>query len=235
VTDGSAKTNSITARTLETLIRIATAHAKCRLSKKVDAQDAEAAIELIQYAYFAKVVKKPGKKKKQNLGESSEEDASASSADEEALGRDEDSQPELNASMHEMTVAQDSQEEEKPGPSRRRKKRGRTSEGSQSPKKARQEDVDALMEEQKKREEPKIKKTKTVTVSTGRKNQFKEILANVFAAAHTDTIDYPDLIGKINSGLLASEQFSEDEVATCLSEMEAQNAVMVADDQVFLI
>ena len=54
------------------------------------------------------------------------------------------------------------------------------------------------MEEQKKREEPKIKKTKTVTVSTGRKNQFKEILANVFAAAHTDTIDYPDLIGKIN-------------------------------------
>ena len=192
------KTNSITARTLETLIRIATAHAKCRLSKKVDAQDAEAAIELIQFAYFAKVVKKPGKKKKQNLGESSEEDASASSADEEALGQDEDSQPELNASMHEMTVAQDSQEEDKPGPSRRRKKRGRTSESSKEPKKARQEDVDALMEEQQQREEPKIKKTKQVTVSTGRKNQFKEILANVFAAAHTDTIDYADLIGKIN-------------------------------------
>ena len=69
---------------------------------------------------------------------------------------------------------------------------------SKEPKKARQEDVDALMEEQQQREEPKIKKTKQVTVSTGRKNQFKEILANVFAAAHTDTIDYADLIGKIN-------------------------------------
>ena len=57
VTEGSAKTIPITARTLETLIRISTAHAKCRLSKKIEARDAEAAIELIQYAYFAKVVK----------------------------------------------------------------------------------------------------------------------------------------------------------------------------------
>ena len=57
MTEGSAKTIPITARTLETLIRISTAHAKCRLSKKIEARDAEAAIELIQYAYFAKVVK----------------------------------------------------------------------------------------------------------------------------------------------------------------------------------
>ena len=55
MTEGSAKTIPITARTLETLIRISTAHAKCRLSKKIEARDAEAAIELIQYAYFAKV------------------------------------------------------------------------------------------------------------------------------------------------------------------------------------
>ena len=57
MTEGSAKTIPITARTLETLIRISTAHAKCRLSKKIEARDAEAAIELIQYAYFAKVIK----------------------------------------------------------------------------------------------------------------------------------------------------------------------------------
>ena len=55
VSEGSAKTIPITARTLETLIRLSTAHAKCRLSKKVEAQDAEVAIELIQFAYFAKV------------------------------------------------------------------------------------------------------------------------------------------------------------------------------------
>jgi DNA replication licensing factor MCM3 len=49
------QTQSVTARCLETMIRLSTAHAKARLSKTVDMQDAECAVQLVQFAYFKKV------------------------------------------------------------------------------------------------------------------------------------------------------------------------------------
>lgn len=60
------KTQPVTARAFETLLRLATAHAKVRLANQVTVKDAKEAIKLLHYAIFGDVekAKKKGRKKK---------------------------------------------------------------------------------------------------------------------------------------------------------------------------
>jgi len=54
----------LTARTLETLIRLSTAHAKSRLSTKVEQDDARVAEEIMRYALYKEVAKRQRQKRK---------------------------------------------------------------------------------------------------------------------------------------------------------------------------
>jgi len=50
------KTSPMTARTLETLIRLSTAHAKARLANTVDEEDAQVAADILKFALFREVI-----------------------------------------------------------------------------------------------------------------------------------------------------------------------------------
>ncbi|KAF8632620.1 hypothetical protein AX15_001822 [Amanita polypyramis BW_CC] len=58
------KTSPLTARTLETLIRLATAHAKARLSSKVERADAIEAENILRFALFREVPRRQRRKKR---------------------------------------------------------------------------------------------------------------------------------------------------------------------------
>lgn len=73
------RTSPLTVRTLETLIRLATAHAKSRLSNRVDDRDALAAEAILRFALFKEVVADESKRKRRRTqrpeSESSEEES----------------------------------------------------------------------------------------------------------------------------------------------------------------
>lgn len=58
------RTSPLTVRTLETIIRLATAHAKSRLSNRVEEQDAVAAEVILRFALFKEVVENESRKKR---------------------------------------------------------------------------------------------------------------------------------------------------------------------------
>lgn len=81
------KTSPMTARTLETLIRLATAHAKARLSHRVEERDAEAAEAILRYALFKEVIEDERKKRRKvNRAEISDDDESSGESDDESDG-----------------------------------------------------------------------------------------------------------------------------------------------------
>ena len=75
------RTSPITARTLETLIRLASAHAKARLSSRVEEKDAEVAEGVLRYALFKEVVEDEVAKRRRKKPRRGAEDEDAMSTD----------------------------------------------------------------------------------------------------------------------------------------------------------
>lgn len=85
------RTSPLTVRTLETIIRLATAHAKSRLSGRVEEQDAIAAEAILRFALFKEVVEDESRQKRRkttNDMDSSDDESSDDGHDESDHGAD---------------------------------------------------------------------------------------------------------------------------------------------------
>ncbi|KAJ8132407.1 hypothetical protein O1611_g1215 [Lasiodiplodia mahajangana] len=77
------RTSPLTVRTLETLIRLATAHAKSRLSNRVEERDALAAEAILRFALFKEVVEDESRKKRRRTRQVESDSSSEESSDDD--------------------------------------------------------------------------------------------------------------------------------------------------------
>ncbi|CCM00323.1 uncharacterized protein FIBRA_02353 [Fibroporia radiculosa] len=213
------RTSPLTARTLETLIRLATAHAKARLSNKVQQQDAMAAEELLRFALFKEVPKRQRRTKRRlNNGKGARKDGEEHS-DEESDEEEEDDSPELPARM---SMPPQPKGKEKAVPENQPAEDPVWGRGSQ----------DIQMEEP-----VPAGPTDDGRIRPERLKLFRTRLAHLFATRLQDEESFllPNLLELINEGLSTDELFGTAEATIACEVMGDANELMLSGDIVYKI
>ncbi|EEB17972.1 DNA replication licensing factor MCM3, putative [Pediculus humanus corporis] len=201
-----ARTQPITARTLETLIRLSTARAKARFSKTVDAEDAATAIELVQYAIFRKVLDKRDRKKRSRNEDEEEMDVDD---DEDNEIRDQRSKR-LRSTQEADEFERLTSQEEQPTPSL------------------------AELREQSRitREKGGTSQTTQIDVSNEKLKVFKDTISKIFVATREQSLPMHEVMSYLNS---QPEPMAKEEIDACFQILSDQNLLMISDNTVYLI
>ncbi|XP_076046418.1 zygotic DNA replication licensing factor mcm3-like isoform X2 [Oratosquilla oratoria] len=213
-----ARTQPVTARALETLIRLSTAHAKARLSRTVEVEDAEAAIEMVQYAYFKKVMEKKKKRQQREDG-----DETATEDEEEDMDTEEPKKRKRRATGDDTRTKRprydpydiDSAEEGgpmSPTPATLRVQASRSTGEDES--------------------ETPADSSKTITPE--RLNLFKSSITKIFKLERSQTVALTRLLEFLGKEH-ADAPFTQDEIDAAIAQMTEANQLMESDGFIFLI
>jgi len=249
------KTSPMTARTLETLIRLSTAHAKARLANTVDEEDAQVASDILKFALFREVVEDE-KVKRRRLRAEARAAAGRASSDEESSEDEEESVGFRSRSNSPITPRQSSrsqrsqrrraartvseeamdvdEEEEdiygEPSSSRSRVQATQQSESQQSFASS----VPGLDSQS---QPTQNQSPLPMTISADRLEVFTERMAEVTQGALFEaggaTIE--SVIEAVNADMDQEEKFSREEAEKGLEEMMERNLVMVSGKIVYTV
>ncbi|KAK2462004.1 hypothetical protein APHAL10511_006467 [Amanita phalloides] len=210
------KTSPLTARTLETLIRLATAHAKARLSSSVERTDAVEAENILRFALFREVQKRQRRKKRKlndghavrrGEGSGSDESESEESGNEEQQNGRMSMPPQVvrNAESHDPIWGEDSQ--------------------------------DVQMSDAAPQAQPPAAGTDGGEIRPERLQFFRTRLAHAFATRLQDAeqVFFTELVEIINEGLGTDVLFGTGEAALACKAMETEEQLMVSEGIVYKI